>query len=453
MEKGARAGESNKNDLPDVQPRSSDGAISASQAGQGFRTRFAVSDRAEAARRRADPIVRSGALAASERVARVRFEPQARAGILPPPGLPLGRRAAKRLKKDRAKIAMEQNGVVYVSEAVTRRLLDVSSALQVVEDVFRWRAKGAVVNTRPGLLTMSLTNYDSHYRIKAAALTDIPVAGIRVTGYHLETDGSGSSAPDNTRFIVLSDPATARPLAIIDEHWTYQIRTSASAVVAAKYLARPDSAVVGIVGAGALAATSVEALAAVFSVSEFRVTSRRKQSREAFAKRMRERTGVACVVFDSVAPVVRGADIVFTCTSANAVLVRASWLDAGVFVATLGRQELEPEGYRIADKVIVDSWALSKDTPDMQELIENGYVDAAGVYAEVDEIVTGKKPGRETRDERIIVRTEGLVAQDIALAQWVYQRALDRQMGVYLPRGEPNGSVGAEFAKTSPDGG
>ena len=331
---------------------------------------------------------------------------------------------------------MENKGILYLDAGTTRQLLDVPTALKVMEDVFRLQAEGAVIGTDVSLLALPFTKYNTRYRIKASGLTNVPIAGIRVTGYHLDKDGMGSSAPDNTRFVVLSDPTTARPLAIIDEHWNYEIRTSASAVVAAKHLARKGPVVVGIVGAGALAATSVEALAEALPVSEFRVTSRRKESRERFVAQMRTRVRPSLSVHDSVEAVVRGAQIVFTCTSANAVLVKADWLDPGVLVATLGQGELEPECYRIADKLVVDSWDVSKSTVDMRKLLESGSVKPGDLHAEIQEIVVGRKPGRQTEQERIIVRAEGLVSQDVALADWVYRQALERGMGMRLPHGE-----------------
>jgi ornithine cyclodeaminase/alanine dehydrogenase-like protein (mu-crystallin family) len=331
---------------------------------------------------------------------------------------------------------MEHKGILYLDAGTTRRLLDVPTALKVIEDVFRLQAEGAVISTDASLLALPFPAHNTRYRIKASGLANVPVAGIRVTGYHLDKDGMGSSAPDNTRFVVLSDPTTARPLAIIDEHWNYEIRTSASAVVAARHLARNGPVIVGIVGSGALAGTAVEALDEAFSVAEFRVTSRRKESRERFVAQMGPRVKAPLALHDTVEAVVRGATIVFTCTSANAVLVQADWLDPGVLVATLGQGELDPECYRRADKLVVDSWDVSKSTTDMRKLLEIGAVKPGDVYAEIQEIVVGRKPGRQRDDERIIVRAEGLVSQDVALADWVYRQALERGIGIRLPLGE-----------------
>ena len=103
-----------------------------------------------------------------------------------------------------------------------------------------------------------------HATAKGAALPEVGVAGVRVVGYRIFPDGSGTSRDDNMRYVLLHDPVSGQPLAIVDEHTSYGVRSAASGVVGAKYLARPDSGVVGLVGAGKLMRSALLALATLF---------------------------------------------------------------------------------------------------------------------------------------------------------------------------------------------
>ncbi len=325
--------------------------------------------------------------------------------------------------------------VLYVSAAETKRILDIAEAERLVETALRWQAEGRVVWSRPPLLSLQTRAPDSHYRIKGCYVEPAGVAGFRVTGFRVDPSGAGSAAADNTRFVILSDPATGRPLAIVDEHWTYNARTVAAAGVAARRLAREDSRTLALVGAGQLAETSLLMLDGMFRLRAVRVASRRAESRAAFAARMGPAVSAGVEAVDSVEAAVRGADIVLTCTSANARLVEAEWLGPGVFVCALGRNELADEVYRTADKIVMDSWELSQESSDVRDLVTRGVVSRASLHAELGDIVAGARPGRESASERIVARIEGLASQDVLIAWWVAGQARERRLGRSLPGG------------------
>jgi ornithine cyclodeaminase len=292
-----------------------------------------------------------------------------------------------------------------------------------------------IVWSDPPVLNLQTERPVSHYRVKGCFLSSVGVVGLRLTGFAIGEAGRGSGAPDNTRFIVLSDPESGRPLAIIDEHWTYSVRTVAAAALAAKLLAREDARSMGLVGTGNLARVALPLFCRLFELKEVRVTSRREESRKAFAAEMNRSVSVPVLPVDSVREAVEGSDLVLTCTSANARLVESHWLARGAFVCALGRGELADEVYREADKVVVDSWEMSQDSADVRELIRSGVISRERLYAELGEIVVGYKPGRESHSEKIVARIEGLASQDILIAYRVVERAKSRGLGTILPAG------------------
>src|SRR5687768_3151981 len=133
-------------------------------------------------------------------------------------------------------------GALYLSDADVRSLLDVRAVLDVVEETFRWAHAGRVRWPEPRLIRMSVEEpARAKYHVKGASLPEIGVSGVRVVGYRVFPDGSGTSRDDNMRYVLLHDPVSGEPLAIVDEHTSYGVRSAASGVVAATYLANPDS--------------------------------------------------------------------------------------------------------------------------------------------------------------------------------------------------------------------
>jgi len=254
--------------------------------------------------------------------------------------------------------------------------------------------------------------------------------GVRVVGYYIHPDGSGTSASDSTRLVVLTDPRTGQLLAIVDEHWNYSVRTSAAAVVGAKYLARPDSRVIGIVGAGNLARTGLMALRETFAVSEVRVSSRTSASYERFAREMRDQTGLSVNTYATIEDVCRGADIVFAATPSGQPVIRREWIASGTCVITVGNNELDPALYGAADKVVVDD--RDDALASLGSVLETGHLQANGLHGEIWEIVSKRKTGRERPAERTVIKTVGLVAQDIAVAHHVYTQAIAGSGGIVL---------------------
>ena len=326
-------------------------------------------------------------------------------------------------------------GALYVSDADVRAVLDVRAVVDIVEATFRSAHGRRIVWPQPRLFRLNLKEpVRANYHVKAAALLDLGVAGVRVVGYRVFPDGSGTSRDDNMRYVLLHDPSSGQPLAIVDEHTSYGVRSAASGVVAAKYLARAESSVVGLVGAGRLMRAALAALATLFPLGEVRVTSRRAESREAFARSAAtELRETPVVAVETPADACRGADVVMSATTAHRNLMFERDFAPGAFVCGLGQHEVAPDAFEAFDKVVVDDWEQVGALGDFQAMAASGRFDRSKLYAELPEVVAGAVPGRTSPEERILVRTEGLVTQDIAVAHWLYQRACERGLGTRLP--------------------
>jgi ornithine cyclodeaminase/alanine dehydrogenase-like protein (mu-crystallin family) len=265
-------------------------------------------------------------------------------------------------------------------------------------------------------------------------LKEIPTTGVRLYNYY--DDGVRNTIGDLgcTRYIVLSDPNSGEPLAIVDEHWSYAIRSAAAATLACKWLAPRRPKILGLVGVGTMGTNSLRCLCTMYKFEEIRCTSRRPETREAFARKWSQALGIAVVPKDSIEEVVRGADIAVGGTTSGEVVSREPWLKPGSTFISLARRELDPAGWSKMDKVVVDSWDFNMLQREFKRTVEAGLFSRKQLYAEIHELVSGAKKGRARDDERILIHTTGLVSQDVALAHFLYRRALEKGVSIWLPR-------------------
>jgi ornithine cyclodeaminase/alanine dehydrogenase-like protein (mu-crystallin family) len=258
--------------------------------------------------------------------------------------------------------------------------------------------------------------------VKGCILEGVPIMGVRVVGYTVHPDGSGTSSPESTRLVVLTEPGTGRLLAIIDEHWTYAVRTTAAAVIGAKYPARPDTRAVGVIGAGALARTGLMALAETFRLTRVAVTSRRRESFEGFAREMSAELGITVTPCDSIEAACAGAEVILVSTTAGKPVVQERWVPQGACVISIGRDELEHALFAAVDKIVVDE--RREVLRSLGPVIAEGHLTEERIHAEIQDVVAKHRPGREHPDERILIKTVGLVSQDVAVAYRTYEKAV-----------------------------
>jgi ornithine cyclodeaminase len=237
-----------------------------------------------------------------------------------------------------------------------------------------------------------------------------------------------------TRYIVLSDPHSGEPTAIVDEHWSYAIRSAAAAVLACKWMGPKNPKILGLVGIGTMGTNSLRCLLTMYKFEEIRCTSRRPETRAAFASKWSQALGIPVVPKDSIEEVVRGADIAVGGTTSSGVVSREPWLKPGCTFISLARRELDPAGWAKLDKIVIDSWDFNMLQGEFKRMIESGQFSREQLHGEIHELVSGAKKGRERDDERILIHTTGLVSQDVALAHFLYRRALDKGLGLWLPR-------------------
>jgi ornithine cyclodeaminase/alanine dehydrogenase-like protein (mu-crystallin family) len=261
------------------------------------------------------------------------------------------------------------------------------------------------------------------------------VSGIKVVGDFVANYARG--LPSELGLLTLYDPETGIPLAIMDATMITACRTGAMTAVGARYLARPDSRVLGHVGARGTAFWNVVLLDGMFDLAEIRVTSRRPESREAFARRLAEVTTTPVRVTATSDEAFDDADILVEASRLTEPepLLRTGAVAPGAFVVPYGTiSAVELDLLDVMDKVVVDDWreAQAGRFGALRRHVDTGRLTADSLHAELGQIVAGRRPGREHAEERILFWHRGLSILDIAVGALILRRARESDAGTML---------------------
>jgi ornithine cyclodeaminase/alanine dehydrogenase-like protein (mu-crystallin family) len=328
---------------------------------------------------------------------------------------------------------MESPGILYLSNEDVKKVLDLGRAIDITEQALRDHSEGRVIWSTPEDFAIKPDKGWQSW-VTGCALTS--VAGFRIRSIKAAGGSRDVSRPPRgpRRILILSDREGGEIRAIIDEDWCHAARTAAAATVACRLLARKNAEIMTMLGAGDTARAAVPVMAKAFDLKEIRVTSRTPESRRLYADEVGKEYGLNIRPVESTEEALKGADIVVSATTTSAPFVQDSWLGDGITVYSIGKhQEMESAFYKKADKFIVDSWEHCKNKSDMQGMLKESYLSKKDLHAELPELLTGKKPGRQSDRERIFIRAIGLVNQDIALAKHIYDSALAKGIGTRLP--------------------
>ena len=328
---------------------------------------------------------------------------------------------------------MDEKGILYLSNEDVKKVLDLGRAIDITEQALRDHSEGRVIWSTPEDFAIKPDKGWQSW-VTGCALTS--VAGFRIRSIKAAGGSRDVSRPPRgpRRILILSDREGGEICAIMDEDWCHAVRTAAAATIACRLLARKNAATMAMLGAGDTARAAVPVMAKAFDLKEIRVTSRTPESRRAYADEVGKEYGLNIQPVESTEEALRGADIVVSATTTSAPFVQNSWLGDGITVYSIGKhQEMESVFYKKADKFVVDSWEHCKNKSDMQRMLKENYLSEKDLHAELPELLTGKKPGRQSDRERIFIRAIGLVNQDIAMADHIYRRALEMGIGTHLP--------------------
>jgi alanine dehydrogenase len=307
--------------------------------------------------------------------------------------------------------------------------------LAAVDDALEAQGHGRVT-LDPRVHHVPDPSFSGHFNLLRATVWPSGFTGVKVVGDYVDNYRQG--LPSELALIMLYDPRTGVPAAIVDATGITERRTGGLTALAARVLARPGSKVLGHVGARGTAFANVTMLARLFPFEEIRVTSRREESRRAFGQELERALGRPVRVVETVRDTVEGADIVVEATrlASPEPILRTDWLEACTLLIPYGTMSaLELDVLERMDKVLVDDWGQCAQDDGFGALrphIRAGLLTAETLHGELAEVVVGAKPGRERDDERILFWHRGLATTDVTLAALIYRRAVERGAGLRI---------------------
>jgi ornithine cyclodeaminase/alanine dehydrogenase len=318
--------------------------------------------------------------------------------------------------------------VLYLSKKdVEESDLTMAEIIPVVEQAFREKGQGQVeMPPKPGIHPKT----DAFIHAMPAFLPRMKAAGVKwVSGF---PSNAKYNLPYIMGVLVLNDPETGAPICIMDASWVTAKRTGAATAVAAKYLARKDSKVFGILGCGVQGRNNLEAVFTAFKeLEEVRAYDISEANLQKYVSEMTEKHGLSVVPVDSPKKAVKGCDIVVT---AGPILkhpqpsIEATWFEDGSFACPLDFDSYwKPQTMHSMHKFCTD---------DLEQLL---YYQSVGyfqhipnVYADLGELITEKKPGRENDLERTMSVNLGLAIEDMATAIKIYEKTKSKGIGTWL---------------------
>lgn len=324
---------------------------------------------------------------------------------------------------------MPRDQLLYLSKADVETIgITMAEIIESVKVAFCAKGEGRTeMPPKPGIHPGGGDNF---IHAMPAYIADLKSAGIKwVAGFPQNLQ---KGLPYVTGLLIYNDVETGLPLAVMDCVWITAMRTGAATAVAASYLARADSAVVGMLGCGVQGRSNVEALKVLFPIKTVRAYDVNADAIQTYAQDIQSTLNLEVVPAATPREAVSGCDIVVT---AGPILrtphatIKAGWLDEGAFASLVDYDSYwDPAAMAQVAKFCTD------DIAQLQLYQQMGYFkNIPDIYADLGELASGQKPGRQTPAERTMTANLGLAIDDMAVAPLLYQRAVEKGIGTWLP--------------------
>ena len=321
------------------------------------------------------------------------------------------------------------NTVRYLTRGdVVAAGIELEDAIETSKEVLLAHAARNFLN--PPKPTMSIPG-SGFFDAMPACLPGLGAAGIKWISVF--PDNYKLKLPSALGTVILNDPESGLPIALMECGHITALRTAAASAVAAEHLSRPDSEVLGIVGTGVQGRFHLEALAPRLpKLSRIKIYDINEEFCRKFAADMKNIISADIEICRSAEEVIRNSDVVVTATGnlmGKAPVFMESWLSPGVHVIPVHNYGWEYSALCHAQKLVVD---------DLNQFSAGFHIDSFNpevppCYGELSEIVSGAKAGRESESEIIFSIHTGMAIQDIALASRIFNAAEEKGLGTVLP--------------------
>ena len=324
---------------------------------------------------------------------------------------------------------MKPSQLLYLSQDDVRAVgLTMAEIIDALDVAFREKGKGLTeMPPKPGIHPGGGDNF---IHAMPAYIPAMKAAGVKwVSGF---PENHKKGLPYITGLLILNDPETGLPISVMDCVWITAMRTGAASALSARYLARPESSVIGILACGVQGRTNLEAMKVLFPIKRVMVYDVDENISRRYAEEMGSRFDLEVVPVATPREAVSGCDIVVTSgpiLKKPHATIQSGWMDAGAFASLVDFDAYwHPDAMAESDKFCTD------DTQQLLHYQRNGYFqNIPALHADLGELVVGQKMGRETLTERTMTANLGLALDDMAVAPNIFQKAVKKGLGTWLP--------------------
>ncbi|MGE5218359.1 MAG: ornithine cyclodeaminase family protein [Chloroflexota bacterium] len=323
--------------------------------------------------------------------------------------------------------------MLILSEQQVRSLIDIDELIAALAQAHIQYSTGKAV--MPVRLVVPLPQIQGRITSMPGFLNEDKALGMKVVTYFQDNPQRGLPAILAT--IMLFSAETGQMIATMDGSYITAIRTACASALATKVLANPETPVAGILGAGVQARAHILALIHVRNLEKIKLYSPSRKTAVAIREELAPQVDAAIEVARSAEETVRDADLVVTVTTAREPILKIEWLKNGAHINAVGshRPDLrEIDGATLARaKVIVDSRdAIMAECGDILLALKEKSINESQIHGELGEVLAKMKTGRTRRDELTLYKSVGIAIQDVAAANLVYRKALEKGIGTHV---------------------
>jgi len=323
--------------------------------------------------------------------------------------------------------------MLLLKRSELEKVLRMQDTVESIEEAFREHQLGRSLT--PLRMHIELDRVEGVYLLMPSYMDESTLFGAKLLSVYPQN--REKDLPTISSLYVLSDAADGSFLSIMDGSYLTGMRTGAASAVAARYLARQDAVVHGILGAGVQAMFQAEAIHTVRPSEKILVHDLNHEAAQAFAVRARERLGIPVIVANSTEEVAGQADILTTVTTSSNPVVKATELKKGCHVNAVGafKPTMREIGYDTLScaRVVVDTYeGCMKEAGDIIIPILNGLYDRECIHAELGELVLGQKQGRVSDSQFTVFKSVGVAFEDLVTSMLAYKAASQQNIGTTL---------------------
>jgi ornithine cyclodeaminase/alanine dehydrogenase len=320
--------------------------------------------------------------------------------------------------------------MLVLSEKQVHSLIDIAELISTLEKAHIQYSTGKAV--MPVRLVVPLPQIQGRITSMPGFLNEDKALGMKVVTYF--QDNPKRNLPAILATIMLFSAQTGKLLAVMDGSYVTAIRTACASAMATKALANAETSVLGILGAGVQARAHIQALKQVRNIDRIKIYSPSGASAAAIKKDLEPALKIAIEVAGSAEDAVRDADLLVTGSTSREPIINCAWLRAGVHINAVGSHradDREIDGATVARaKVVVDSReAMMAECGDILLAIKEKSISENHIHGEIGEVLAGTRPGRSGASEVTLYKSVGIAIQDVATANLIYRKALERGIG------------------------